>query len=227
MSQSPWLSKIRNILWVAFLLSLPVTSFPFFPGGLGGNTLVRPLALYPLIGLVLLVVIPSLLSKPLPRTLLPFFAFITVAAISTLIGLTRGIDSDFGFTVTDRAIRNLITLGIGGAFYLAVTLTPNSLDELRSTLRWLYTGFGIALFWGSLQVAYILHFSSAYFELLKKLQKYISIRKLFSKRISGMTYEPNWFAEQIAFFEDYFDIRIWFRTVVLTNYQWNIFPSKY
>jgi O-antigen ligase len=213
MKLSLWLPRLRQILWILFLLSLSVTSFPYFPSGLGGSTQVRPLALYPLIGLLLLVVLPRLLTKPLPRTLLPFFAFVAVALVATLISLTRGLDPDFGFTVADRALRNLITLGIGAAFYLAVALTPETPEDLRSTLRWLYAGFSVALFWGSLQVVYVFRFSSQYFQILKRLQRFISIRKLFPKRVSGMTYEPNWFAEQIAFL-----LMPWLFAAVISNY---------
>ncbi|MBK8824348.1 MAG: hypothetical protein IPN58_17580, partial [Anaerolineales bacterium] len=39
--------KLSRILWGAALLTLPVTSFRWFPF-LGEGTLVRPLALYPL-----------------------------------------------------------------------------------------------------------------------------------------------------------------------------------
>jgi O-antigen ligase len=34
---------------------------------------------------------------------------------------------------------------------------------------------------------------------MRKLQKFISIRRLFRDRVSGLTYEPNWFADQIVF----------------------------
>ena len=50
------MTKITRFLWGAALLTLPVTSFRYFPG-MGEGTLVRPLAFYPvaLLGLVLLI----------------------------------------------------------------------------------------------------------------------------------------------------------------------------
>lgn len=214
MSRSNWLPQTRKIFWVIFLLTLPVTSFPYFPSGLGGSTLVRPLSLYPLLVLLLITVLPRLWKRPAPRTFLPFFAFLIIALCSTLIGLLRGIDPVIGVSVFDRAIRTLISLGLGGAFYLTVSLVPTKSEDLRFTLRWLYFGFGIALFWGSLQAIYVLKFHPAYFNLIKQLQRYISIRKLFPTRISGMTYEPNWFADQIAFL-----LMPWLFTAVFSGYS--------
>ena len=45
------LDNLARILWAAALLTLPVTSFRYFPGGDG--TYERPLAFYPLIPLML------------------------------------------------------------------------------------------------------------------------------------------------------------------------------
>jgi O-antigen ligase len=211
---SRWLPPAQKVFWALFLLTLPVTSFPFFPPGLGGSTLVRPLALYPLVILLVIAVLPRLFTRSVPRTLLPFLAFALVALAGTLLSFLQGIDPVIGVAVTDRVIRNLVTLALGGAFYLTVVLIPETPEDLRFTLRWLYAGFAIALLWGSLQVVYILKFHPAYFDLLKQLQRFISIRRLFPTRVSGMTYEPNWFAEQIAFL-----LMPWLFTAVFSGYS--------
>jgi hypothetical protein len=144
-----WLqNKVVAIAWAIFLVALPVTSFPFFPSGLGGETLVRPLSIFPLIALFLFGTIPNLFKRRLPKTFLPLFAFCCVALISSALALTNRSDVFLGISLPARVLRNLITLGLGLAYYLTVSLTPKSWDELKSTLRWIYTGFGIALAWG-------------------------------------------------------------------------------
>ena len=193
------LNKAVTIAWVLLLVTLPVTSFPYFPGGMGGETLVRPLSLFPLLLLCILVTIPDLFRRRLPRTFLPLFAFCVVALISSILALTRGSDVFLGISLSARTLRNLITLGIGTAYFLTVSLVPKTWDELKSSLRWLYTGFGIALAWGTLQAVYVVYLYPPYFELIKTVQTYISTRRLFATRISGMTYEPKWFADQICF----------------------------
>jgi hypothetical protein len=211
---------IVKILAALFFLSLPITSFPFFPSGLGGRTLVRPLAVYPLIFLVLLVTLPRLFTRPLPRTFLPLFAFVVAAMISSAVALSNDQEVLRGVTLADRFARNLVTIGLGLAFYLTITLLHQNWEDLRFTLRWLYAGFAVAMAWGSLQIIYVLHFMPWYFKLLNAAQKFVSSRKLFTTRISGLTYEPKWFAEQICFL-----LIPWLLSSVLTRRT--VFPWRY
>jgi hypothetical protein len=189
---------IGRAAWAFFLLSLPVTSFPYFPRAFGGSALVRPLALYPLLVLVILFTLPRLFTRPVPRTLRILLPFVLVAIGASLLSTLRGVDPVFGVSVADRVVRALLTLGIGAAIYFTIALYPASQDDLRASLRWLYAGFALALLWGSLQAVYVASFNPDYYKLLSSIQEFISTRKLFTTRISGMTYEPNWFAVQIS-----------------------------
>jgi len=212
------IKSISKICWVLFLITLPISSFPLFPGGIGGGTLVRPLSLYPLIILLLLVILPRFISRPLPKTVLAFLPFVVVALISSLIASLQGIESLQGVSASARTFRALVTLGVGGAIYLLVTLWPENDKGLKLSLRWLYVGFSLALFWGTLQTIYVVYFSPRWFELMSAAQRYISIRKLFTNRVSGLTYEPNWFADQISFL-----LLPWLLAAVLSGYsvfQW-------
>ncbi len=192
------LQKLSKFAWALFFLALPVTSFPFFPEGLGGKTLVRPLSVYPLLVLLILVTFPRLIRRPLPRTFLPLLAFVVVATISSLAAFYADLGTLRGVSLESRFIRNLATLALGLAFYFTVTLLHESWDDLHFSLRWLYAGFALALLWGSLQTVNVIHHSPAYFKWLNQIQSLFSGRKLFATRISGMTYEPKWFAEQIC-----------------------------
>jgi O-antigen ligase len=207
-------SYTQKLAWVLFLLFLPVTSFPSFPTVLGGRALVRPLSLYPLLLLLILVTIPRLFRRPVPRTLRNLLPFVLIAIASSLLSTLRGIDPVLGISVNDRIIRGLITLGIGCAIYYTVSIYPRAPDDLRSALRWLYAGFGLALFWGSMQAIYVVNFVRPYFQFLQGIQEFISTRRLFTTRVSGMTYEPNWFAEQICFL-----LIPWLLASVLSGYS--------
>jgi len=208
-----WLAKTQKIVWAIFLFTLPVTSFPIFPGGVGGRTEVRPLALYPLIVLFFLVTIPRLFTQPIPRTALPLGAFVLAAFASTVFAFTQGIDPDIGVTVASRVVRMLSTLALGAAFYITVAVAPTTEEELRFSLRWLYWGFIMALLWGSLQAGFILFYTPEYFDAVEYLQGFVSVRGLFETRVSGMTYEPNWFAEQLTFL-----LMPWLFAAVMSNY---------
>ncbi len=192
------LDKFIMIVWGLFFFTLPVTSFPYFPSGIGGKTLVRPLALYPLIIIFLIVILPRLFKRQLPATFLPLLAFTVAALISSIIAFSFELESLRGVTLSSRFIRNIATLGIGIAFYLTSVLLHNNWQQLKFSLRWIYLGFSLALLWGSLQAAYVAFYTPSYFKLINHLQTFVSTRKLFPTRISGLTYEPKWFAEQIC-----------------------------
>jgi len=188
------IAKISKICWILFLVTLPFTSFPFFPGNIGGGTLVRPLSIYPLILLLALVILPRLFTKPLPKTVLALLPFIIIAVASTLLAFLQGIENLQGVSVISRMLRGLVTLGVGTMIYLAVTIWPIKKEDLNSSLRWLYVGFIAALSWGTLQAIYVIRFSPRWFDLMSAAQRYFSTRRLFTNRVSGLTYEPNWFA---------------------------------
>jgi hypothetical protein len=198
---------IERITWWAFLLFmffLPVTSFPYFPPVIGGGALVRPLSIYPLIVLAIFVILPRLfqVGKPgqqgLPRQFLPLGIFLLITTVSGILSLLQDINPSMDISSQERVARVFITLILGVGFYLAVSLTPRSLDELRGGLRALYLGMATALAWSMLQLVYVIHFNQRFYHLLDRLQDLISTRRLIENRISGMTYEPNWFGEQIT-----------------------------
>jgi hypothetical protein len=183
--------------WAALLIALPVTSFPYFPHAIGGEALVRPLSLYPMMLLFPIAILPRLIRRPLPKNLLSLWPFVLVAVAVSMLSLLRGIEPALGISVEPRVLRGIFTLVVGCAFFLTVALLPDTTGDLRFSLRWIYTGVSVALLWGSVQALNILSPQPALSTLLQKVQSRISIRPLQEGRISGMTYEPHWFAEQI------------------------------
>lgn len=192
------LNQTIRFFWAFFLVSLPITSFPYFPPAIGGEALVRPLAIYPLIILVILALIPRLLTKPILKTSLTLFPLIMVAAASSLLSLLRGIEPALGVSVEARIIRGMFTLLIGSAVYLTVSVLPEKLSDLRFSQKWIYAGCGIALAWSTLQALYVIRFNPRWFDILSRIQQQISIRRLLTDRVSGLTYEPHWFADQMV-----------------------------
>lgn len=188
-----------RLVWAAFLIFLPVTSFPYFPETIGGGAVVQPLSIYPLAILVLFFTFPTIITRPIPRTFVTLVPFLLIALISSMISLFRGIEPVLGIPVYERTLRTLITLGIGVSVYLTVSILPRNLKELNAALRWLFTGLAIVLMWGSLQAVFVIRFHQSWFDKISYLQQFVSTRHLFDNRISGLTYEPNWFAEQICF----------------------------
>ena len=190
----PYLARVA---WALLLLALPVTSIPFFPPAIGGEALVRPLSLYPLGVLLFIAVLPRLFSRPLSRSLLSLLPFVLIATASSLLSLLRGIEPALGISASARVLRGLFTLAIGCAFYLTMALLPETIEDLRFSLRWIYAGVALAMGWGTFQALGLILSNPGYTRFLENAQAYISIRRLNPERIVGMTYEPHWFAEQI------------------------------
>lgn len=191
------LNGLARVAWAMLLFTLPVTSFPFFPPALGGEALVRPLSVYPLIILLVLVALPRLLTRPAPRTVLILAPFVLTALAGSLLSLLSGIEPALGVSVEARVLRGVFTLAIGCVYYLVLALLPQTVEDLRFSMRWIYFGGAAALAWGTLQAVSIFFSSDRLFAFLEKAQTFISIRPLHPERVAGLTYEPHWFAEQI------------------------------
>ncbi|MGE5252310.1 MAG: O-antigen ligase family protein [Bacteroidota bacterium] len=197
---SDWLDRAARFLWAAALLTLPVTSFRWFPF-LGDATLVRPLALYPLALLVPALVIQWLRGeRRFPRSgsipMLGLFALSLIA--SAALGLLFNPVPLRGQAYAGRAIRALATLIIGLIFFLCAAGMNRDERDMRFTARWLFAGLGLDLAWIGLQAV------TFYTPLLRKemvthWQLAFSMRELVrTNRISGLAYEPAWLAGQIA-----------------------------
>ncbi|MBI5945050.1 MAG: O-antigen ligase family protein [Chloroflexi bacterium] len=194
------LNLFPRVLWAAAMLTVPVTSFRWFPF-LGEGTLVRPLALYPLALLVPLLLIQWRRGKikfNWAGALIPLGALILFIVAVTSFGAVIDPIPLRGQTYSGRAIRALVTLFIGLAFFISAIWMNRDEDDLRFTLHWLFAGLCLDLAWSGLQAV------TFYTGLLKKemvthWQLAFSMRELVrTNRISGLAYEPAWLAGQFA-----------------------------
>jgi O-antigen ligase len=192
--------KSTRFLWAAALLTLPITSFRYFPL-LGDDTLVRPLALYPLALLLpLMCVLWVRRQAPSPWTgstiLLAAFAAALLTAAS--LGVLYDPIPLRGQTFLGRAVRALATLVIGAAFFVSASWMNRDEDDLKFTFRWLLAGLGLNLAWSGLQ-AVTFYTGLLEKEMVTHWQLAFSMRELVrTNRISGLAYEPAWLAGQLA-----------------------------
>jgi O-antigen ligase len=208
--------NLPRTLWALAMLTLPVTSFRWFPG-LGESTLVRPLALYPLALLLPLLLVlgwRKKISLVIPGAFLALGAFVLFTIFSASIGSLLNPIPLRGQTFDARAIRALITLIIGIAFFVSAVWMNKDEADLRFTVTWLFVGLCLNLAWSGLQAV------TFYTKLLDKemvthWQLAFSMRELVrTNRISGLAFEPAWLAGQLAtvFFPFLF-------AAVLTNFR--------
>lgn len=216
---------VSNFLWALVLLCLPVTSFRYFPL-FGSGTVVRPLALYPLVLLLAILAYRfwrgEFDQKILPNSqLLLLFASLVVftGVLGGLETLAEGTSASF----TGRFLRALVTILIGFGFYFAAAAMNRSVDQVRFSLLWLVVGLGLTFIWGSIQFYGLNHGLRG--ELLE-FQNLFSVRGLVkNKRVSGFAYEPSWLANQLV--TVYFPWIIGSLTVGIGMFQSKLITSRF
>jgi hypothetical protein len=194
------LENAARVLWAAVLLTLPVTSFRYFPF-MGAETYVRPLSAYPLALLLIVLFVQFLRDhKRLTWTgaFTPLSAFVLATLAATVIGVLFAPLVLRGQAYWGRAIRAWATLIIGLAFFISAVWMNRADEELRFTVKWMLAGFVLDILWSGLQGAtFYLHMLPK--PLVTHWQLVFSMRELIrTNRISGMAYEPAWLAGEIA-----------------------------
>jgi hypothetical protein len=193
------LGAAARLLWGLTLLTLPVTSFRYFPAGDG--TYVRPLAFYPLALLGLILAWQMLRQRhalPGVPALTPLMAFLFVALIASAIGILLAPVPLRGQQVFGRTIRAWATVVVGVGFLLAAIWMNRTHDDVRRSIRWLMAGFVVDIAWSGVQAA-TFYLNVVPKPLVTHWQRAFSMRELIRiNRISGMAYEPSWLAGQVA-----------------------------
>ena len=191
---------LTRFLWAAVLVTLPVTSFRYFPG-VGETTFVRPLAFYPLAFLLPILFIQLLRKKipyPWPGSLIVFAAFLLVLFWTSIFGALQSPLEMRGQLYWGRVIRAWATILIGLSFFLSAIWMNRNEKDLKFSLRWLGVGFVTTMIWSGLQ-AVTFHTPLLEKETVTHWQLAFSMRELVkTNRISGLAYEPAWLAGQIS-----------------------------
>jgi O-antigen ligase len=218
--------RATSFLWYALLVTVPITSFPMI-AKLAGGSQVSPLAGAPLLLLVLFWLIPHFVKgRTLSALSLPLLAFVSLAFFSICASFFIGIQPSLGQTPLSRSLRGFATLLVGGAFYLVAAQFPDSREKVRKSLQWLYFGAAIALFWSTLQTVYVLNNvrlnvtnPNVVPVWMNVIHRQISTRSLFSRRITGMAFEPSWLADQLVILY----LPLWFASVFQ---RYSVFSRK-
>lgn len=192
------LERVSWVAWVLLLLSIPVTSFPFFPFSVFEDALVRPLALYPLGVLLFSHLLPYLFTgKKMPQIVLPLLAFVIVVSLLLSLELLQPSVPFRDRTPFSRASRGIVSLAIGVSIYLVTATIARDRRRLEASMRWLYIALGIALCLSLVQISLIV-FEMPSYERLNEFQRMFSLRNLRKGRVSGFAFEPSWFADQLV-----------------------------
>lgn len=194
------LQQAARLLWGLLLLTLPVTSFRYMPDFMG-RTLVQPLAFYPLVALLVVLLIQFLQDRrlPLPDNARLLLAFLIFTLIASMVSLLYAPIPLRGTGLDDRLLRGWFSLVIGLAFFFAAFWMNRTERDLKHSLRWIYAGLALTLAWSLVQ-ALAINTSLIPRSLINDIQTTFSARPLLPRRVSGFAYEPAWLADQIVIF---------------------------
>jgi hypothetical protein len=145
--------NVSRFLWGAALFTLPVTSFRYFPL-LGEGTYVRPLSLYPIALLLLILffqVARGKASIPRPGTLIPLLGFVLLALAATGLGFLLDPLPLRGQAYLGRVLRAWVTVVIGLSFLIAALWMNRNEDDLRFSVKWILAGFVMDILWSGVQ----------------------------------------------------------------------------
>ena len=216
------LEKYSRWLWAAVLFTLPVTSFRYFPF-LGDSTQVRPLALYPLAILILILIVRlwrKEISNPFPGSLILLGAFLLTALLASALGSLNAPLELRGASYFDRVLRAWFTVGIGLLFFVAAIWMNRDENDVRFSVKWLLLGLCLHIVWSLVQaVSFYTPLISR--ETMRDLQTSFSMRvPMKNRRFSGMAFESSWLAGQIATL-----YMPWLVAALLTRYR--VFKQKW
>lgn len=194
------LNRLVGILWGLALLTVPVTSFKYYPKFFG-SAATQPLSFIPLLVLMPFLALMVWRSGKvrLPVQTFVLLVFLLVVAMSNVFGGLNPPIEVRGFDHWSRSIRAWVSLGIGLAFFWVAYFVSDSEQRLKNSMKWLYAGLAATIILGSIQA--IAEFTPYIdIDLIRKFQLSFSVRSLGPNRIAGFAFEPAWMADQLIIF---------------------------
>lgn len=198
MSTKNWYLSLQYILWGSVGLLLPLTSFPLIAQRFNIHS-VAPAAALPLVGLLLVWYLPHLVSPDghLPSQTIPLLVFAGIAVLSSLFAFLIPFPPFRSANVWNNIREGLLTLGVGGAFYVLTATWINSSKRLMFVLRVIHIGGIVIILWSFWQ-AVTWYTRQGYPIWMFVLQSYLTSNgRLFDQRVTGLAFEPSWLAHQL------------------------------
>jgi len=185
------------LLWTGLIITLQFPSVPFFPFA---DSQVRPMAVYPLLILLIIYLLPYAAQHgKVPKIALVLLLFIAITFTSSLfMSLVIPVHEFKGYVPVTRTLRGITPLVIGTAFYLLTISYLNTERKIINTLKILLCSYSLSLIWSALQIIYILLDVDMLFNSMNVIQGMFSTTQLMPGRVLGFSYEPSWMAHQLV-----------------------------
>jgi O-antigen ligase len=163
---------------------------------LGSDTVAAP-SIFFLAFLFLFWFIPYLIRRgELSNLSIPLIFFIVCAILSTVAAIFIEIPTFKEFSVYRGNVQSLITLFIGGIFFIIVATYPKDKKDLKTALQVINWSGVILLVWAGVQAISWFGFHK-YPQWMFDFQGMISSRVLYRGRVTGLALEPSWFSHEL------------------------------
>jgi hypothetical protein len=185
-------------LWAILFIGLPITSFPPITRLTGAT--VAPFSAIPLAVLLLVWFLPYLFRRGnLPKETVPFIAFTLLVIALAAFAFFNEEGTFRNRTLFDQTIRSFIPFAIGLAFFITTSAWHKDSIMLRRSLQWIHVGGFLLLVWAVVQAIVVYKFQWQYPPLLEAIKSALVTQSQMTgnPRLSGLTWEPSWFAHQL------------------------------
>jgi len=188
-----------KVLWVLFILLLPVTSLPLVARIAGGQSVAVPSGLI-VFALVALWLIPQLMQgMTLPRHTLSIILFVVIAVASIVFGYWGDIPAFKGFNPLMENAQALTTLLMGVSYYLVTMLWLKQADtekEVRRVLR-LITYAGMVVLAKAFIEVVLWRTYGTWPDWYRAFHNLFSTGTLFRDRVVAFAFEPSWLSDML------------------------------
>ena len=185
------------ILLAMVLISLPLTSSPWLIRFTG--SLVAPFSILPLMGLIVIWVIPFLIRKgSLPKEFVVIFYFLLIVIIASAGAYFLDGFYTRNRTYFDQSLRALSTLIIGLSFYITLSAYLQNQSLVKQTVLFIYIGGILLIVWSIIEIVVLKSSGSVqnfpiWVTNLKKMLVFQQTGMMYTSRLTAFAYEPSWY----------------------------------
>lgn len=186
-----------TILFALVLIGLPMTSYPGLIRITG--SLVAPFSILPLIGLMLIWLIPFFIRKgTLPKEFVTIFYFFIIVIITSASAYFLDGFTSRNHTFLGQSLRALLTLAIGLSFYITLSAYLRDQSTIRQAILFIYIGGILLLVWSIIEIVVLKSSRSVqnfpqWVANIKRLFVYQQPGMAFTSRLTAFAYEPSWY----------------------------------
>ncbi len=193
-------SVITNASWGLLVALLPITSLPLLSRVMGGTDVAPVSALFLAI-LVVIWLIPAILrGKTLPLQTVPLLVFFCLALISSSLAFFLPLPNFKNVPLLANELPNILTLGLGICFYLAISMWITDEGKLHAFFRIVNISGAAMLAYCLVQFVFVIVLGRVPGVMMGVQNLLVASETTFYGRLNGLAFEPSWLAHQLNMF---------------------------